>query len=123
MVRIVMFSAALLALAAQADESFFRDAHVAFKYDGKWFLCDNPVSETALPEGAGWTSRRCEYRTPDGLLGVRVTWKFYTDYPAAEYLPELYAVGTNATKIVEKYASFDFRRKYAGTNPREDTAT
>ena len=123
MSRIATLSAALLVLAAQADESLFRDAHVAFKYGGKWFSCEQPVSETALPGGAGWTSRRCEYRTPDGLLGVRVTWKFYTDYPAAEYLPELYAVGSNATKIVEKYASFDFRRAYAGTNPREDTAT
>jgi len=84
---------------------------VSFLYDGKAFLCDRPVAERELPRGRTWRSHAYEYRTPDGRLGVRVTWKFYDNYDAAEYVPELYAVGTERSGLVTKLASLDLTRE------------
>lgn len=63
-----------------------------------------------MPGGRGWTSRAYEYATRDGKLGVRVTWRFYKDYGAAEYVPELYALKGEKTGLVDSLASFDFSR-------------
>ena len=93
---------------------------VSFTYGGKLeFFCDKPVSVKELPGGKGWTSKVYEYATPDKKLGVRVTWKFYTDFDAAEYVPELYALGNDKTLPVSNLVSFDFslddgtKNKYA----------
>ena len=81
---------------------------VTFTYDGKDFSCSRPVSARDLPGGGGWTSRAFEYETPDKKLGVRVTWKFYDGFDAAEYVPELYALTGEKTGLVTDFASFSF---------------
>ena len=77
-------------------------------YDGREFSCRRPVSSKNLPGGRGWTSSAFEYATPDKKLGVRVTWKFYDDFDAAEYVPELYALTDEKTGVVTDLASFTF---------------
>ena len=68
--------------------SFETQGLVSFTYGGKFqFVCNKPVAEKDLPGGRGWTSKAYEYATPDKKLGVRVTWKFYTDFDVAEYVP------------------------------------
>ena len=99
-----------LAEAGAAVPPFETQGLVSFTYGKSEFVCNKPVSERELPGGKGWTSKACEYATPDKRLGVRVTWKFYTDFDAAEYLPELYALGTEKTLPVSQLASFDFSR-------------
>ena len=81
---------------------------VSFTYDGAEFACRRPVAERELPGGRGWTSKVFEYATPDKKLGVRVTWKFYADFAAAEYVPELYALTGEKTGLVTDFASFSF---------------
>ena len=81
---------------------------VTFTYDGAEFACRRPVAERELPGGRGWTSKVFEYATPDKKLGVRVTWKFYADFAAAEYVPELYALTGEKTGLVTDFASFSF---------------
>ncbi len=97
---------------AGAAEPFETQGLVSFTYGdgGKEFVCNKPVSERELPGGKGWTSKAYEYATPDKKLGVRVTWKFYPDFDAAEYVPELYALGNAETLPVSQLASFDFSR-------------
>ena len=75
-----------------------------------------------LPGGKGWTSKSYEYATPDKKLGVRVTWKFYTDFDAAEYVPELFALGNEKTLAVSQFASFDFSHD-DGTKGRDNAQT
>ena len=100
---------AALALGACAATPFETQGLVSFTYGGKSeFVCNKPVSEKDLPGGKGWTSKAYEYATPDGKLGVRVTWKFYTDFDAAEYVPELYALKNEKSGVVSQLASFDF---------------
>ena len=87
----IAVAGAALALGACAATPFETQGLVSFMYNGAEFACKKPVAEKELPGGRGWTSKVYEYATPDGKLGVRVTWKFYTDFDAAEYVPELYA--------------------------------
>ena len=91
---------AVLALGACAATPFETQGLVSFTYNGAEFACKKPVAERELPGGRGWTSKVFEYATPDGKLGVRVTWKFYSDFDAAEYVPELYALGKEKTRPV-----------------------
>ena len=95
---------------------------VSFTYDGAEFACRRPVAERELPGGRGWTSKVFEYATPDKKLGVRVTWKFYADFDAAEYVPELYARKGEKTGVVSQLASFDFSRD-DGTKGRNNAHT
>ena len=91
-----------------AAESIETQGRVTFTYDGREFSCRRPVSSKNLPGGRGWTSSAFEYATPDKKLGVRVTWKFYDDFDAAEYVPELYALTDEKTGVVTDLASFTF---------------
>ena len=111
-----------LALLSSAEIPFGTQGVVSFRYDGEEFRCDRPVAEQELPRGKTWRSRRYEYRTPDGRLGVRLTWKFYDNYDAAEYVPEFFAVGPEKTGIVTKLASFDFVRHDADEAEQDATA-
>ena len=116
-------STLLLAVSAFASPSFETQGLVSFTYGGKSeFVCNKPVSVKDLPGGRGWTSKVYEYATPDRKLGVRVTWKFYSDFDAAEYVPELYALGKEKTLPVSQLASFDFSRD-DGTKSRNNAHT
>ena len=110
--RIVLVSAVLLASSSAFAWQLGTQGFVSFAYGGgkSEFVCNKPVSVKELPGGKGWTSKAYEYATPDKKLGVRVTWKFYTDFDAAEYVPELYALGNAETLPVSQLASFDFSR-------------
>ena len=80
---------------------------IRFDYDGV------PFDPAVWPHTVSVADRSFHHvwRSPDAKLELRVEARIHDDYHVIELIPELAAVGGEATGIVENFRSLDFRKR------------
>ncbi|MBQ9431677.1 MAG: alpha-galactosidase [Kiritimatiellae bacterium] len=79
----------------------------SFTYDGQPFSFESAAELLPGEDNEHFKSVCRVFRSADGKLELRDTWKFYKNFPAVEVTPELANIGYGQTGVVDSFQTID----------------